>query len=46
LDSLVRIEPYQWVTRDKSAKNFHGPFPCRFGSTGMAGSLLARVDTG
>ena len=29
LDSLVRIEPFQWVTRDFRKKNFRGPFSGR-----------------
>ncbi len=40
LESLVRIETYQWVTRDKSAQNFRGPFLCCFGATGRHGITL------
>ncbi len=46
LESLVRIETYQWVTRDKSAKNFRGAFSLLLRRNRTAESPLARVDTG
>jgi hypothetical protein len=43
LDSLVRIETYQWVTRDKPPKVFLGPFVRGFGAAGtVAHNLGAR----
>jgi hypothetical protein len=45
LESLVRIETYQWVIRDKSAKNFREAFSL-LRRDRTADSLVVRVDTG
>jgi hypothetical protein len=41
LDSLVRIETYQWVTRDKSEKVFRIGFSVMLGSAGTGAGVVA-----